>query len=710
MSKNPPEITRRSFLKTTGLSATGLLLLGPTSCASLLNRDEENAWWFAHLSDSHNGNPDANNSLKFVLQDIKAAFPQIEFAVTTGDLTEHGWGEELDQYKEIMEQSGLEYYAVLGNHDARWSRTGRRAFREHFGQTHWALHRTFASIIMLNSSILLEQYGNLDRYEMAWLEKQLDSNPGKPAFIGFHHPPAMASHFIGSDHNLFEIASKYNIPVIMAGHIHARRQFRVNGTWIVTSGSTISPENSYCVYKITEDSATLYDRNPASGKTKKVMTIPFSKDARGVPELSEIALQSVAIKHSSISFELPDSIARAKAKIELNGDPMADFQRDGSQVNIRPTDLNGGTYEILAITSDKTDKLQHRAWGKVEIPPAKNRLLWKTTLNAGIQCRPAFYKDKIITGTNAGTLYALSQQNGSTQWKQNFETQALLSSPVLNGDKLYFGTIDQKVYCLNPDTGGIHWKVPVDGSVIASGMFTEHALILGTGSGKLIAIDLDKAEIQWTFQTGNLIKATPAYDGERLYFGSWDGYFYCVNAETGKLVWKKYINTPQFAPATSNPKIYGNKVIFVSHDYRTHCLNKATGEVIWEFPAADVEYQWDSPIVTKTKPSYSSAIFYGGTAYFCSLTGHVIGFDIETGERNFELALDAPVFDSFPILVGNTMYFGTTHGGVCAVNLDTGSLEWEYSTGYDFIFSGPASNGNLLAIGNLGGQFSCFQI
>jgi len=710
MSKKSPEITRRSFLKTAGLSTAGLLLLGPTSCTSLLNRDKENAWWFAHITDTHNGNPTTNESLKFVLQDIKSTFPQIEFAVNTGDLTEHGWSEELDQYKAIMEQNGLDYYSVMGNHDARWSRTGRRAFREQFGQTHWALHRNFASVIMLNSSILLEQYGNLDRYELAWLKKQLTKNPGHPAFIGFLHPPGLEGHFIGSERTLFKLTAEYNIPVIMAGHIHSRRQFLVNGTWVVTSGSTNPPEKRYCVYKITENSATLYDRNPASEKTKKVMTIPFSKDARGVPELSETSLQSVSVRNNSVSFNIPALFETRQPKIELNGDAVENFQVDGRKISINSSNLDNGSYEILAIASDKKGKHQNRAWGNFEISESKNRLLWKTELNAGIQSRPAFYKDTVIVGTNAGTLFGLSQKDGSTQWKQDFGTQALLSSPVLKNDNLYFGTIDQKVYCLHPETSDINWEIPVDGSVIATGMFTEKSLILGTGSGKLFAIDPDNGHTRWEFQTENLIKATPASDGKHLYIGSWDGYFYCIDANTGQLVWKKYINTPHFAPATSNPKIHGNKVIFVSHDYRTHCLNKATGEVIWEFPGSEVEYQWNSPIVAKTKPSYSSAIIYNGTAYFCSLTGHIVGFNLETGERNFELDLDAPVFDSFPIIVDNKMYFGTIHGGVCAVNLDSGSLDWEYSTGYDFIFSGPASNGNLLGIGNLGGQFSCFQI
>lgn len=48
----------------------------------------------------------------------------------------------------------------------------------------------------------------------------------------------------------------------------------------------------------------------------------------------------------------------------------------------------------------------------------------------------------------------------------------------------------------------------------------------------------DTGETVWTFFTGGPVRLVPTIADGRVYFGSDDGYAYCVEAATGKLVWK----------------------------------------------------------------------------------------------------------------------------------------------------------------------------
>jgi outer membrane protein assembly factor BamB len=48
----------------------------------------------------------------------------------------------------------------------------------------------------------------------------------------------------------------------------------------------------------------------------------------------------------------------------------------------------------------------------------------------------------------------------------------------------------------------------------------------------------DTGETVWTFFTGGPVRLAPTVAGGRVYFGSDDGFAYCLEAETGKLVWK----------------------------------------------------------------------------------------------------------------------------------------------------------------------------
>jgi eukaryotic-like serine/threonine-protein kinase len=695
-------ITRRLFIQKSVAGAAVLFVSGP----NLLGREEE--VWFAHISDTHNGNPEAAENLKFVLDDIRRQYPDAEFVATTGDITEHGWEEELEENFEIMEESDLRYYNVMGNHDSRWSRSGRKAFRDTFGGAHWAVHTGYCSVFLIDSSVLLEQYGFLDPFELAWLEGQLKEINGKPAIIGFHHPPCDPAQYIGSERELFNIISRHNIPVILAGHIHSLKEYTVNGTHIITGGSTRPPQRGYNIFRLGRNGIIYFTRNPIEDTTEERRKIPYDKRDRDVPTSDDILLPEAIHTDNGIRIPIPQLRNQDEFNLRLNG-VLSEPNIVNGSITLNQS-LRAGEYEVMLAVPSETEARQRRMWGTITVPDTTGRVKWIRKLPAGIQCRPAIAGDIIVTGCNNGYLFGLARESGHTVWEQKISGNELLSSPVLHNGSIYIGSVDEKILALDPTTGRTIWESPVDGSVIATIMMTPDTLVVGTGKGKLYALNPDDGKIIWVFQTGNLIKATPAYEDGRLLFGSWDGYFYCLDASNGEQIWKKYINIPHFAPATSNPMVHDGRVYFVSHDYRTHCLNAETGSVVWQFPAAEVEYNYRSPIIDRCKPSYSSAVFRKDNVYFCSLTGHVVGFDKHTGEQTFEFELDAPVFDSFPVLVNDTMYFGTIRGAVCALNLASETMEWSHNFGYEYIFSPPEVDDNELVIGSLGGSIGLFRI
>ncbi len=695
-------ITRRSFLKQSLAGSAYVILAGP------LARGGGDEVIFIHISDTHNGNPESAASLRFVLNDIRMQFPDAAFVAATGDITEHGWEEELEENLEIMEESKLRYYNVMGNHDSRWSRTGRGAFREAYGDTHWAIHTGFASIFLIDSSVLLEQYGYLDPFELAWLEDELKILQGRPACIGFHHPPCESNQFIGSERSLFEIVSRHNIPLIMAGHIHSLRSRLVNGTYVITGGATHPPGRGYNIFRLSDEGISYATRNPVEDVTNRRFMISYQREVRGASSSGENVLSDISYRDGSLQIGIPTGFTEKPHDVRLNG-VAAQTRREAGKIFI-DTDLREGNHEVMLVSPSEADREQIRLWGEAGVPVTRTNLKWMARLPAGIQCGHAFHDGLVITGCNNGYLYGIDRSGGKKVWEHKASEYEILSSPVIYDGQMYLGTIDGCIGCMNPFDGNIIWNTRVDGSVIAAPMIAGDMLIVGTGEGTLYAVSLSTGEVRWKFQTGNLIKATPAFDGERLLFGSWDGYFYCIDADDGRELWRQYINVPHFAPATSNPKIHEGNIYFVSHDYRIHCLDSGDGSVIWQFPGARVEYDYLSPIIERCKPSYSSAVFLGDSVYFCSLTGHVVGFHKLTGEQTFEYELDAPVFDSFPALHGTTMYFGTIRGSVCALDLRAQAMQWSYSFGYEYIFSPPALANDELAIGTLGGNLGLFGI
>lgn len=592
----------------------------------------------------------------------------------------------------------------MGNHDARWSRTGQQAFIERFGGPHFAIEHDYLNIPALDSSILLEQYGYLDPAELSWVEEHLKRWQPRPTILGFHHPPSLPNRFLGSEHTLYELIASYNIPAVLAGHIHSQRNIQVNGCRLITAGSTHPPETGYNVYKISQNTITLYYRDPVEKSTSEQARIPTFTSGNvntiDIPDLNPTNGQ----------IQIPVSEVPGKDfEVFVNGNSL-ETVKDENAVTGDISNLADGDYEIMVCSPGETTEVQARRWGRFSRDTGAISVQWEKQFESGIQCKPAYFDDLIIIGTDGGDLYGLSKDSGDIRWHKSQNEGAILSAPVVGRERFYYGTPSGNFYCTDPATGKILWKKSLNGSVIATAKVTDDAIFIGTGDGIMYALGPDSGDVLWSYRAQNMVKATPEFDGENIYFGAWDGYFYCVDASSGKLVWKKFINTPHFAPATCNPKIHDGLLYFVSHDYRTHCLKSQTGEVVWQFPGAEVDYQWNSPIVETCKPSYSSAIFHGNDVFFGSLTGHAIAFNRFTGERTAEIPLSGPVFDSFPVKVGSHMYFGTTKGALCAVNLDSKEVDWEYSTGYDFIFAGADTDGDSLALGNLGGKLTVVDL
>ena len=372
-------------------------------------------------------------------------------------------------------------------------------------------------------------------------------------------------------------------------------------------------------------------------------------------------------------------------------------------------DQPAGHHEI-ALVSPKLDVSEMLwQWGSVYKKPDRDvNLLWETDLPAGIQSRPVFYYDLVIVGANDGGVYAVSSDKGLPRWKFSGGVDSVLSSPIIYRDRLYFGTIGEQVVCLNPHNGQKIWSTPVEGSVIATSRIAGKLLVVGTGKGWMLGIDPESGDIKWRYQVGGLIKATPAYDGTSLYFGAWDGNFYAVNVDNGTEVWNKHMAIPHLSPATCNPGILNGRIVVVTHDYATHCLDSHTGDDIWKFPKGYDKFDWQSPLIAKCKPSYSSPVFYKGVAYMTSITGHVVGIDVMAGEQKLSLDVGEEIFDSFPALIENQLYFGTLRGKFVGVDLDSIKMNQRYSLGHNFIFSPPGANDEAIAIGNLGGRLACF--
>jgi len=175
---------------------------------------------FAVLGDFGNGSR-AQYQLGETMKRVHDMF-KYEFVVTVGD---NLYGSERPQdfkqkfelpYKGVLD-AGVKFYASLGNHDAREQRYYKLFNME--GKLYYTFKASKQSVRLfaLDSS-------QLDRDQIAWIEKELSGSNDDWKIPYFHHPPYSSGGRHGSDAGIREVLEplfiKYNVSVVMTGHDH----------------------------------------------------------------------------------------------------------------------------------------------------------------------------------------------------------------------------------------------------------------------------------------------------------------------------------------------------------------------------------------------------------------------------------------------------------------------------------------------------------
>jgi outer membrane protein assembly factor BamB len=81
---------------------------------------------------------------------------------------------------------------------------------------------------------------------------------------------------------------------------------------------------------------------------------------------------------------------------------------------------------------------------------------------------------------------------------------------------------------------------------------------LNAKTGKLI----------WKFATRARVDSSPAIAGDRVYIGSNDGRFYVLNLSDGKKIW----DFEAGAPLSASPAIAAGRIVIGSQDGKLYCF------------------------------------------------------------------------------------------------------------------------------------------
>lgn len=655
---------------------------------------------FVHFSDSHIGGEHTAERLAQALADVDENFPEAAFIVISGDVTEFGRDYEFTTLTQVLKTSKRPVYPGIGNHDVRWSESGKENFRNAFGDTYVRIDHNGFHVILLDVSMLIEHYGHFDGQQLERLKKDLQEiGTTEPVALVMHHPPLSAGHYIDNEFQFAELIAPYNVPLVCTGHGHAFQRYHFGGTAYCMGGSVSNsgaPPRSYRVYKVEPDKIIpikrIYDRDKTD--TEKPIPLPRTNPADLQLEITHDATKTV------VRATLEGEPLTAPASVILDQITSHSVPLQAGKLEIPHDALAPGIHQVtIAAPDDAGSTSVATKLFRTESEGAGPKLTRRFPLKSGCQSHPAVDGDILYVGANDSILRAidLSTSDGTVLWERDLNRE-ILSSPAVTSETVVVGSMDTNVYCLDKKTGADVWQFKTGQAVLASPLVTEDTVYIGSGDFNMYALDLKTGTEKWRFPAARLIKATPALANGRLFFGAWDNFFYCLDAQSGKLIWKVPVShraNGHFSAATSNPVAVDDRIVFCSHDYTVRCLSQDTGATLWTY----------KPTKEELGPSYSTAVIRENVAYFGSINGHVVGHHLENGAKVFDVNVRPEkkddLFDSLPLLLEDRIVLGSVNGNLYCVDIPEQKVAWKVALQPGFIFTRPAAWRDRILVGSM---------
>lgn len=304
-----------------------------------------------------------------------------------------------------------------------------------------------------------------------------------------------------------------------------------------------------------------------------------------------------------------------------------------------------GTREPFIVVGDSLKPDESISHMEVSLPSAQDIKNW-----GQVGGTPSHLIAPVTVSTDLKKVWEQQIGDGADTYHR------LITHPVVNDGRIYTMDVHGKVQARNTGNGDLLWELvtsPEEG----------HSNTMGGG---LAAVD------------GNLFITTS--------FGD----VWCVEAKSGKEIWKKNLETPIRAA----PTVFGNRIYVVNVNNEIFALDEKSGEELWDY----------SGIIEPCSLLGGSAPAASNHAVVVTLTsGEIYSLGLESGRLlwsdTITPALRTDTVSSIahirarPIIEDNTVYLAS-HGGIIgAYDVMSGSKHWTKKIG---VLRSPALAGNFI--------------
>ncbi len=232
-------------------------------------------------------------------------------------------------------------------------------------------------------------------------------------------------------------------------------------------------------------------------------------------------------------------------------------------------------------------------WGLVCYNAKWGTIIWQYCTKDFHNSSP-FYHNGIVYAGYTNAMYAVDAKTGYQIWKYDTEEGVTNSSPIVYKNHVYFGSGKQLI-CLKADTGEKVWDI-LFGQQIRLPVAFDNERFYVVAEDRIYAFAIQNHKKLWEYELINNVLHGICINENRLICPV-DDTLYCLDAKTGKQVWKKFY--PNYN--SMNPPSYYEDNIYVAFDQFLFCVDVKTGNLNWQFeagffiesaPIVSEEYIW----------------------------------------------------------------------------------------------------------------------
>lgn len=592
----------------------------------------------AQITDTHVVTADSRDIL---IQDLRQLVQESspDFIIATGDLTNRGKLEELENYREAIQSIGIPVFSLFGGHDGneeRFAGEAGNSFTRNFEQilspTYYSLDWGGCHFVLYPTEDHFFSSSDRKRKER-WFWSDLALQPeSRHIIIALHTPPRTI---------FLEKLSQYNVRLVLYGHWHSSKAYS-HGKILVAA----TPSLCFGGIDTTPRSYRLVEFREEEIKTNLIPLQQALASSISKETFSEISLDNINdALQLRWEHQLPVGCHRANPicigdQLLLSLQDVAYPGCDGiyclhSQTGEfrwhMPTDA-GVRNSIAVISSSQTAT---RDWcaavsitGCVFVTElTSGRLLWQADLpgypERWIYTSPAIADDTLYAGAKAGYA-AYDLETGEEQWYTAIESSdawSCYASPQIYEDLLIVLAQRRGLLALNRGDGSIAWeqKLAVEYQYPSPAIFDD--LLISGGDANSLAV----------FQ-----------------------------AHSGEIIWHKPVLSARYV---SGLTVHEKRIYVTTPDGEAQCYDLYSGELYWRFQTGEdlldmIPYCRSINSILAAPIVFQDRLLVGG----CDGVLYIL--NAVSGECQNRISLSSPI-TAAPCVVGNGFYVVTYGGKIC---------------------------------------------